>query len=181
LASSTPEGTIVAWIKEMFSPWLSGWLALPWKVVDVRFDPELKRLDIDLDLPPRSSFPHPDGGEPCSVYDTEQRSWRHMNFFQFECYVNAPVARVDGGPGRGVKQVAVPWARPQSGFTLFMEATIVLLAQSGMTVSEVGRVAGEYPQRLWTVVLHHVEIAHQAMDLSGVTVISVDEVCRTRG
>ncbi len=30
-----------------------------------------------------------------------------MNFFQFECYVNAHVPRVDGGPGTGVKRVAV--------------------------------------------------------------------------
>lgn len=165
---------------EVFSAAL-GLMGTPWKVVDVRFDKDLKRLDIDLDFPPRSSFPHPDGGEPCSVYDTEPRSWRHLNFFQFECYVNAHVPRVDGGPGRGVKRVNVPWARPQSGFTLLMESSIVLLAQSGMTVSETARVLGEYPQRLWTVVLHHVESAHQAMDLSGATVISVDEVCRTRG
>lgn len=153
----------------------------PWKVVDIRFDKDLKRLDIDLDFPPRTSFPHPEGGEPCSVYDTEPRSWRHLNFFQFECYVNAHVPRVDGGPGRGVKRVTVPWARPQSGFTLLMESSIVLMAQSGMTVSETARMVGEYPQRLWTVILHHVDHAHQAMDLSGVTVISVDEVCRTRG
>lgn len=118
-----------------------GLAGTPWKVVDIRFDTERKRLDIDLDFPPRSTFPHPDGGEPCSVYDTEQRSWRHLNFFQFECFVNAFVPRVDGGPGRGVKRVAVPWTRPQSGFTLFMEAMIVLLAQSGIVTDSAGRYA----------------------------------------
>lgn len=153
----------------------------PWNVVDVRFDKELKRLDIDLDYPPGSRFAHPESGALCATYDSEQRTWRHLNFFQFECYVNAPVPRVDGGPGHGVKRVSVPWARAHSGFTLFLESLAMLMARSGMTVAEVGRVIGEYPQKIWSVLLHHVKEAHAAMDLSAVRVISVDEVCRARG
>ena len=126
-----------------------GLTGTPWKVVEVRFDKELKRLNIDLDFPPGSRFPHPETGRPCPVYDSEPRSWRHMNFFQFECYVNAHIPRVDGGPGSGVNRVAVPWARPQSGFSLLMESMMLVMAQSGMTVSETARVVGEYPQRVW--------------------------------
>jgi transposase len=153
----------------------------PWKVVDVRFDKEFKRLDIDLDYAPFSRFPHPESGELCAVYDSDPRSWRHLNFFQFECYVNAHVPRVDGGPDHGVKRVSVPWARAQSGFTLFMESLVMLMARSGMTVAEVARTIGVYPQRIWSVILHHVRKAHAAMDLSSVRVMSVDEVCRARG
>ena len=104
-----------------------------------------------------------------------------MNFFQFECYVNAHVPRVDGGPGAGVKRVAVPWARPHTGFSLFMESMMLLMARSGMTVAEAARTVGEYPQRVWTVLLHHVAQAHGRMDLGQVRVIGVDEVCRARG
>ena len=158
-----------------------GLTGTPWKVVEVRFDKDLKRLNIDLDFPPGSRFPHPETGQPCPVYDSEPRSWRHLNFFQFECYVNAHIPRVDGGPGSGVKRVAVPWARPQSGFSLLMESMMLVMAQSGMTVSETARVVGEYPQRVWSVLLHHVALAHQRMDLEAVRVISIDEVCRARG
>lgn len=153
----------------------------PWRVVDVRFDPELRRLDIDLDFPPGSRFPHPESGKDCTVYDTEQRSWRHLNFFQYECYLHAPVPRVDGGPDQGVRRVAVPWARAHSGFSLLMESMMLVLARSGMTVAETARTLGEYPQRLWWVILHHIARAHQAMNLEAVQVISVDEVCRKRG
>ena len=158
-----------------------GLAGTPWTVVEVRFDPELKRLNIEVDFPPGSRFPHPESGQDCAVYDSEPRSWRHMNFFQFECYVNAHVPRVDGGPGPGVKRVAVPWARPHSGFSLFMESMMLLMARSGMTVAETARTVGEYPQRVWTVLLHHVAQAHGRMDLGQVRVISVDEVCRARG
>lgn len=109
-----------------------------------------------MDFPQGSRFPHPESGQDCAVYDSEPRSWRHMNFFQFECYVNAHVPRVDGGPGAGAKRVAVPWARPHSGFSLSVESMMLLMARSGMTVAEVARTVGEYPQRVWTVLLHHV-------------------------
>ncbi len=158
-----------------------GLAGTPWKVVEVRFDPELKRLNIEVDFLPGSRFPHPESGRNCAVYDSERRSWRHLNFFQFECYVHAHVPRVDGGPGAGVKRVEVPWARPHSGFTLFLESMVLLLARSGMTVAEAARTVGEYPQRVWTVLLHHVAEAHGRMDLGEVRVVSVDEVCRARG
>lgn len=153
----------------------------PWKVVDVHFDPDRKCLNIDLDFPPGSRFPHPETGQPCSVYDSEPRSWRHLNFFQFECYLNAHVPRVDGGSEGGVKRVTVPWARPHSGFSLLMESFILLLIRGGMTVREAARTVGVYPQRLWSLILHHVEVAHSRMNLESVRVISIDEVCRKRG
>lgn len=158
-----------------------GVVGTPWRVVEVSFDKNLKRLDIHLDYPPGSRFPHPESGEALSVYDSEPRSWRHLNFFQFECYVHAHVPRVGGGPGVSVKRAAVPWARPHSGFTLLMESMLLLLAQSGMTVAEASRLIHEYPQRVWKVVLSHVEEAHQRMDMDSVRVVSVDEVCRARG
>jgi transposase len=30
----------------------------------------------------------------CKVYDTRVRTWRHLNFFQYRCYVQARVPRV---------------------------------------------------------------------------------------
>jgi transposase len=166
--------------KEVFGLAL-GLQGTPWYVAEIRFDAQTRRLDIDLDFPPGSRFAHPETQELCPVYDTQQRSWRHLNFFQFQCYVNAFVPRVDGGPRGGVKQVSVPWARPQSGFSLLMESLMVLLAQTGMTVKEIGETTGEYAQRIWTVLFHHVELAHDALELKGVKTLSVDEVSRRRG
>jgi transposase len=114
----------------------------PWEVKEVQFDLEKRRLDIHLDFPPGSRFIHPRTGKPAPVYDTLERTWRHLNFFQFECYVHAFVPRMDDESG--VKLAEVPWARPQSGFTLLMEALVVMLARTGMSVAEAARVIGEY-------------------------------------
>ena len=43
--------------------------------------------------------------------------WRHLNLWQHPTYQSARVPRVQC-PQHQVKQVSVPWARPESGFTL---------------------------------------------------------------
>jgi transposase len=154
----------------------------PWYVSDIELDEAHQRLNIHLDFPPFSRFAHPESGEMLPVYDTLPRSWRHQNFFQYECYVHAFVPRVDGGPEGGkVKQVEVPWARSQSGFTGMMEAMVMLLVQTGMTVKEAARTLGEYPQRIWTLLFYHVDKAFQKMPLEGVVSLSVDELSKRRG
>lgn len=151
----------------------------PWQVSEVQFDLEKRRLDIHLDFPPGSRFIHPKTGKAAAIYDTLERTWRHLNFFQFECYVHAFVPRVDDESG--VNLVEVPWARPQSGFTLLMEALVVMLARTGMSVAEAARVMGEYPQRLWLILEKQVQKARAAQRLDGVATLSIDEVSRARG
>jgi transposase len=56
----------------------------PWFVESVAFDAEHKRLDIRLDFERGSRF-EVDGAR-CPVHDTVEKSWRHLNFFQHECY-----------------------------------------------------------------------------------------------
>ena len=152
----------------------------PWQVVDVQLDIPSGRMDIRLDFSPGSKFPRPSDGQLCPVYDTEEKTWRHLNFFQYECYVHAWVPRIDGGDADGIKTIQVPWAR-RPGFTLMMEAMMMILCQTGMTVAEASRVVGETAHRLWRVLFHHVNKAHQAMDVSAVKELTVDETSVRRG
>ena len=153
----------------------------PWQITEVTLDVPRQRLDIHLDFPPGTRFPRPSDGALSPVYDSAPRSWRHLNFFQFECYLHAFLPRIDGGTPDGVKTIAVPWARPGSGFTLLMEAMIVMLCQTGMTVAEAARTVTETAHRLWRILFHHVAQAHGAMDLSKVVELSVDETSVRRG
>ena len=69
-------------------------LTPPWTVIRSDFDPAAQRLDIQIDFPPGSRFPCSNcGAADCPAYDTEQMSWRHLNFFQHQAYINARVPR----------------------------------------------------------------------------------------
>lgn len=154
-------------------------LQAPWEVKGIRFDEETRRLDIDIDFTRGASFPCQVCGVPSKVHDTEEKSWRHLDFFQHSAYLTARVPRCICGE-HGVKQVQVPWARPGSGFTLLFEALIMALVQA-MPVASAAKLVGEYDGRLWRVLHHHVDEALSQVDMSEVTRIGVDETSARRG
>jgi len=103
-------------------------LAVPWRVDSATFDPEAGQLDIQVVFERGARFACPDcSAAGCEVHDTVERTWRHMDFFQHKAYLHARVPRVRCAE-HGVLQVEVPWARPQSGFTLLFEALVCSLA-----------------------------------------------------
>jgi zinc-finger of transposase IS204/IS1001/IS1096/IS1165 len=58
-------------------------LSEPWQVVSVEFDPAAKRLDLRIDFAKDARFACPEcGREDCAVHDTEEKTWRHLDFFQ---------------------------------------------------------------------------------------------------
>ena len=64
--------------------------------------------------------------------------------------------------------VQVPWTRDGSGFTLTMEALIMLLSAE-MPVDAMADLLDEHDTRLWRVLMHYVEQAHAKSDWSTVS------------
>lgn len=155
-------------------------LAPPWSVTRSEFDPEAHRLDIHIDFPAGSRFPCPDcGAADCPAYDTEQMTWRHLNFFQHQAWLHARVPRVRCTKC-GVRRLGVPWARPGSGFTLLFEALLMAMVPA-MPVNAVAKLVGEHDTRLWRVLHHYVEQARAKADASDVTRVAIDETAARRG
>ena len=94
-------------------------LQAPWYITDVQFKDVGKlhgRLDIYIDFKRGAKFTDATGTK-CPVYDTKNKIWHHLDFFQHTCHLHARVPRIKASDG-SVKFVAVPWLRPNSGFTL---------------------------------------------------------------
>ena len=155
-------------------------LAPPWTVVRSDFDTEGGRLDVEIDFTPGSRFACPNcGAANCPAYDTGRKTWRHLNFFQHQAYLNARVPRVRCETC-GIRQVNVPWARPDSGFTLLFEAMVMTMV-SAMPVKAVARIVDEHDTRLWRVVHHYVDEGRARTDASEVTKVAIDETAARRG
>ena len=155
-------------------------LEQPWVVSKIEFSQEKAQLDLWLDFPAGSRFACPECKRPGGVYDTAERTWRHLNFFQHKTFLHARQPRIEC-PDHGVKTVEVPWARSGVGFTLLMEAFILVLVQNGMTPTQAARVIDEHDTRLWRVLQHYVEKARGEADFSQVKAIGVDETSRAKG
>jgi transposase len=152
----------------------------PWKVVGYDFSAAAKRLTLSVDFEPGGTFPCPYcERSDCKAYDTSEKTWRHLNFFQHDTHIHARVPRVQC-PEHGVKAVDVPWARPGSGFTLLFEALVLALAKE-MPVKAVADLIGEHDTRIWRIIRHYVDEARSAEDFSGVCQIGMDETASKRG
>jgi transposase len=119
---------------ELFSIALG--LQKPWQIesVELRLDEaNQKSLHIELSFERGSKFTD-ERGILCPVHDTLTRSWRHLNFFEHECYLHCKVPRITNSADK-VRQVSVPWAREGSGFTLLFEAFAMHLIENEMPVS----------------------------------------------
>ena len=155
-------------------------LTRPWTVMRSDFDTEAGRLDVQIDFTPGSRFACPHcGAADCPAYDTAQKTWRHLNFFQHQAYLTARVPRVRCETC-GIRQVNVPWARPDSGFTLLFEAMVMTMV-SAMPVKAVARMVGEHDTRLWRVVHHYVDEGRARIDASEVARVAIDETAARRG
>lgn len=149
----------------------------PWFVDSVAFDVEAKRLDIHLAFKRGIRFEV--DGVACGVHDTVEKTWRHLNFFQHECYLHARVPRVNTLDGR-VLMVMPPWAGKLDGFTLLFEALLIQLCKH-MPVNQVAAMVGADPRKLWWMLDVYVHAARFSEDYSDVTAMGMDETSIARG
>jgi transposase len=158
-------------------------LSSPWFIKDIKLTKPssgLKgQLDIEIDFMSGAKFTD-ESGVACGVYDTERRSWQHLNFFEHKCFIHARVPRITTSTGK-VKTVPVSWARAGSGFTLLFEAFAMLLIEYEMPVNKVASTLSVIANRLWRVFNFWVNDALENDSLKNVTQIGIDETSSKKG
>jgi transposase len=152
----------------------------PWEVTQIKFEESesARELHIMIDFKKGAKFPDATGAL-CDVYDTKQKVWRHLNFFQHPCYLHCRVPRIE--TQTGVQLVQVPWAREGSGFTLLFEAYIMALIESEMPVNKIGKLVNEDAHRLWTIFNYWIERAYAADSPKVPDKLGLDETSRRKG
>ena len=151
----------------------------PWYVKEIELNTSKKRMDIYLDFTKGTKFPCSICNELCEIHDTKERTWRHLDFFNYESYLHARVPRTKCKE-HGVKIVDLPWTRSNTGFTLFFEALVVTMSNV-MPVSSVAEIVNINEESVWRILAHYVNKALENVDLSDVDTIGVDEISVKKG
>lgn len=151
----------------------------PWSVQQVQFDAAGRQLTIVIDFAPGSRFAHPEAPGLHPVHDTQTKRYRHLNFFQYECYLEVRIPRVKLPDGR-VRLIEPPWAGQLGGFTLLFEALVLALCQQ-MPFAAVARLVGESWHRVHGICAQYVDQTTAEADLSEVTAVAIDETSCRRG
>lgn len=113
------------------------------------------------------------------AYDTVEKQWRHLNFFEHECYLHARVpwlAITDT-----VKRlIDPPWSGLSNGFTMLFEVLVLQLA-SYMPVHTVSRIIGESDYKIWAMLERYVNKSLASNDYSDLKAVGMDETAKSRG
>ena len=164
--------------KELFSAALE--VREPVYIDEIVFDAGAGELHIHMNFRRGGRFTCSEcGADGLPVHDTVDKTWRHLNFFQYKCYIHLRTPRTKC-PKCGERLWIPPWGRRQSGFTLLFEAIIMALAKE-MPVSRIGEVVGEHDTRIWRIVRHHVSEAHAKKSFAHVTKLGCDETSSRKG
>jgi transposase len=99
-------------------------ISSPWVVREVRL--ELKQRAVTVVVGYDSSIPVvcPACGGQATIYDHQQRRWRHLDTMQLKTFIECAVPRAKCEE-HGVKQVAVAWAEGNARFTALFEALVI--------------------------------------------------------
>ncbi len=163
--------------KEIFQLALN--LQKPWFVCSIELSEESGHKELHLTIDYEQGY-FVDIDNKSTVHDRKDRSWRHLNFFEHQCYLHCRVPRVIASNGK-VKQVEVPWAREGSGFTLLFEAFSMCLIEQEMPINKVGKLIKEYPNRVWTVFNYWMGIAYNEAEHAGIKILGIDETSSKKG
>ena len=156
-------------------------LTAPWRLLGQSLDTEKNPFHLYLEIGAERGalYPCPQCGKPCKAHDFQEMTWRHLNFFQHHCCLKARVPRVDCEE-HGIHRTEVPWSRKGSGFTLLFEQVVMSLVRE-MPVNAVARHVGTTDNRLWRIIRHYVTQAMNALDLSTLCCLGLDETASKRG
>ena len=151
----------------------------PWFVAGTDFNAQARTLTIRMDFAAGSRFAVPGVAGEHPVHDTVTKRYRHLNFFQHECFLEVRTPRLTLPDGR-VVLIEPSWAGKLSGFTLLFEALILAMCRQ-MPFAAVARLVGESWHRVVAICDRYVELALEKADLSKLTMLAVDETSCRRG
>ena len=179
----------------------------PWFVSDINFNVEAKRLDVYIDFKKGSTFSYEyieykteikketiadkevetktkvemsrETFTNLKAYDTKNKTWRHLNFFEHECYLHARVPRVKLPNGK-TKLIKTPWEGLSNGFTLLFEALLVQLCQA-MPVNKVAQLTKTSDDKLWDMLDRYIDNVREHENFENIEAIGMDETSRAKG
>ena len=152
----------------------------PWVVEDVKLDVPAKRIDFEVRCTGALLSCPACGAVAQPVHDRLRRAWRHLDCFQFEAWLHADVPRVACRACGKTTQLAVPWARPGSGFTAAFEALALALCRE-LPVRQAAALLRCKDKQLWRRIEFYVDQARALESFAGVKIVGIDETSLKRG
>jgi transposase len=109
-------------------------LSLPWYISRIDVDVVKEEAHVYIDHH-HEKMPCPVCAVKCNIRDHSEgeRVWRHLDLWQAKTFIHASMPRIECKT-HGVLTVPVPWAEPNSRFSMGFEARVILALLATKTV-----------------------------------------------
>lgn len=151
-----------------------------WIVKDVKIDKIIKEIDIFIEYTNSTGY-FPETKELLNIYDYGRiRRIRHLDLFEYKCYLNARIPRVKHGK-LGVRNIVLSWADERVSFSYLFEFRVI----EALLMSKNQSKTAEFFDSSFDIV-HHimkrgVERGLTRRNLDGIKAISLDEKSFSNG
>lgn len=116
-----------------------------------------------------------------TVHSYTDKIWRHLNIMQYECYLHCRLPMWQDKRDRKCSLMSVPWSRPNSGFTLLMEHSILQDIRRYACKKTVAEHYGLYTQRVETLYNHYTLQAFEVREAQCAQAVMIDETSTRKG
>lgn len=126
---------------------------------------QVTRVDIYITIA-ADYFPPIDKGIKVWQHDKISRTWRHLDLFQYACYLHCdvPKYKYQTDSKTYCRTLEVPWARSGSRFSLLFEQMVMSLLEISGCPSETSKVVKESADKIWRIVDYYAPVCEK--DLS---------------
>lgn len=154
-------------------------LGSDWKIDRMDLDVKVQRIDIYISHSGRPLI-CPKTGERGTLYDhRKERCWRHLDWFQFQCFVHCRVPRVQSSAG--VNTIEVPWSSASQRYTKAFESWTIRLLQATKNQTKTAQLLRCKFDVVNRILHRSVERGERRRKLRGISHVSVDEKAIHRG
>jgi len=155
----------------------------PWYIKSIDFSHDAKRMDIYIEFRRGATFEHIDEktGQVTQhkAYDTIEKTYRHLNFFQCECLLHVKTPRIKPIDNT-IRLISPDWIGLSNGFTLYFEAFLLELCMH-MPVTQVAKMTQTTDYKIWAMLERYVMRALSLQNLSDLTAVGFDETAVAKG
>jgi len=156
-------------------------LVPPWLVTNVDLNTANKLVEIDVKWPVDYQVECPECGRSCSIKDhREERRWRHLDTMQFQTIIKSRVPRSECRD-HGVKTIEVPWAGPNSRFTLLFERFAIDVMIAAKSIKEAAKLLGISWDQVHHIQSRAVERGLARREVDEVKNVGIDEKSFLKG
>lgn len=151
-----------------------------WSVTDVTVNKSTTQVDVYLEYTGKTGI-CPECGCECKLHDRAgERQWRHRDVMQFCTVIHAAVPRCRCLEHK-VRTLRIPWARPNSGFTLLFEVFAIKILKTSRSIKDACSILDLNWQQAHRIMADAVERGMKNREIKEIPWIGLDEKSFLKG